>query len=416
LVAEEFCFRSFIQAGFECSTQRLKCGKRLDLLSSTRHDCFGKLDLDRLQDFGIRTIRTGARWHLVEPSPGQFDFSSLEGTLRDADETGTEVLLDLFHFGWPDHTHVFAPEFLSDFARYIRAAVRFLKVRGASVSAYAPANEISFLSWAGADVGCVNPYVTGRGGELKRILVKAAVLASDILLNELPGARLLWPEPVIYIAGDIEVPGDDLETEAYRTAQFETWDLISGRLEPELGGRPEYLDLIGTNFYDRNQWVHNGQTLFRTDLRYKPFSRILEEVWERYRRPIMISETGTEGEERAGWFDYVCDEIAVAHGLGVPVHGVCLYPILNHPGWEDDRHCCNGLFDYADDLGNRDTYLPLAQVIIDQQPKLLRSYQSIHALQQHRPDLFLSSPLGIRFPTTATPDEPVREQPEGVLF
>jgi hypothetical protein len=43
------------------------------------------------------------------------------------------------------------------------------------------------------------------------------------------------------------------------------------------------------------------------------------------------------------------------------VHGLCLYPVVNHPGWEDDRHCHNGLWDYADPVGARGIYAPLAQ-------------------------------------------------------
>jgi len=49
--------------------------------------------------------------------------------------------------------------------------------------------------------------------------------------------------------------------------------------------------------------------------------------------------------------------------LGVPVGGITLYPIVNHPGWEDDRHCHNGLWDYADENGERPIYEPLAQEI-----------------------------------------------------
>ena len=48
---------------------------------------------------------------------------------------------------------------------------------------------------------------------------------------------------------------------------------------------------------------------------------------------------------------------------GVPVEGLCLYPILNHPGWDDDRHCYNGLFDYADAIGHREAFGPLADEI-----------------------------------------------------
>ena len=36
--------------------------------------------------------------------------------------------------------------------------------------------------------------------------------------------------------------------------------------------------------------------------------------------------------------------------------GICLYPIVNHPAWDDDRHCRNGMFDYADASGRRDVY------------------------------------------------------------
>ena len=35
----------------------------------------------------------------------------------------------------------------------------------------------------------------------------------------------------------------------------------------------------------------------------------------------------------------------------------------NHPGWDNDRHCCNGLWDYSDETGNREIYEPLAEEI-----------------------------------------------------
>jgi hypothetical protein len=44
---------------------------------------------------------------------------------------------------------------------------------------------------------------------------------------------------------------------------------------------------------------------------------------------------------------------------GIPIEGICLYPIVNHPGWDDDRHCHNGLWDYADAHGQREIYEPL---------------------------------------------------------
>ncbi|MFL6465814.1 MAG: hypothetical protein ACJ73N_15570, partial [Bryobacteraceae bacterium] len=260
----------------------------------------------------------------------------------------------------------------------------------------------------GGDVANVFPHAQNRGGELKRILVRAAIVASDILLNELPGARLISPEPVIHIVGNPKIPDDDVAAENYRLAQFEAWDMLSGRADPELGGRPEYLDIIGTNFYDRNEWVNYAETLTRSDPRYRPFHRILHEVWERYRRPIFVSETGTENDARADWFNYVCSEVETARGIGIPVHGICLYPILNHPGWVDDRHCCNGLFDYADSSGHREIHQPLADAIFRQQERLRQSsHISTYELQRHRSDLFVPSSVGLRVSKTSAPDEQV---------
>jgi hypothetical protein len=45
---------------------------------------------------------------------------------------------------------------------------------------------------------------------------------------------------------------------------------------------------------------------------------------------------------------------------GVPAEGMCLYPVINHPGWLDERHCYNGVFDYTDDSGRREIYQLLA--------------------------------------------------------
>lgn len=401
-------FRSFLQAGFECSTHKYRDGRRLDLLKQTQHDRFALADYQRVCQLGIKTVRTGARWHLIEQQPGEYSFDSLLPTLHAAYATEVEILLDLFHFGWPDDLDIFGPKFVDRFARYVRALARYIKHHRDICRIFAPVNEVSFLSWVGGDVANVFPHAQNRGGELKRILVRAAIVASDILLNELPGARLISPEPVIHIIGDPKIPGDDVAAENYRLAQFEAWDMLSGRADPELGGRPEYLDIIGTNFYDRNEWVNYAETLTRSDPRYRPFHRILHEVWERYRRPLFVSETGTEDDARADWFNYVCSEVETARSIGIPVHGICLYPILNHPGWVDDRHCCNGLFDYADSSGHREIHQPLADAIFRQQERLRQSsHISAYEPQRHRSDLFVPSSVGLRVSKTSAPDEQV---------
>lgn len=408
-------FRTFLQGGFECSTHKHRTGRRLDLLRETRHDCLAYEDYKRLEWFDIGTVRVGARWHLIEHTPGEYNFDSLKCLFDAAESAGTEILLDLLHFGWPEHVDIFAPTFAQSFSRFVQAVARFVKQRRGCCQAFAPMNEISFLSWAGGDVAAINPYTRNRGHELKRNLIRGATAASEVLLNELAGVRLIWPEPVIHIVGNPAIPGDEAEAESYRLAQYEAWDMVSGRISPELGGRPEYLDIIGANFYDRNQWVHNSETLTRDHSRYRPLHRILEEIWSRYSRPMFLSETGTEGDARADWFNYVCNEVIAAHNLRLPVHGICLYPIVNHPGWEDDRHCCNGLFDYADSAGHREIHWPLGHAILNQRSRLEQSYQTIQNADQPRSDLSLPSSVGFRFPASAAPDESICTRTKGFL-
>src|SRR6185437_8174390 len=197
---------------------------------------------------------------------------------------------------------------------------------GAEQPFLAPVNEISFFSWAGGDVAYVNPFATGRGPELKRQLVRAALQASDALRSELPRARLVSPEPVIHIVGDPARPDDVRSAEAYRLSMFEAWDMLSGRICPELGGAESYLDIIGVNYYDRNQWWNFGKTITRDEPEYRPFHKILEEVYSRYRRPMFVAETGTENAGRPAWLSYIGGEVRTAMDKGVPMHGICLYP------------------------------------------------------------------------------------------
>lgn len=360
-------FSSFLQGGFECSTHRVKSGKRLDLLSATEHDRLALSDYRRLRALGITTVREGLRWHLIEHQPFRYNFDSDLPLLDAGLEAGVEQIFDLFHFGWPDHLDVFSADFVSSFSELAFEWTQVLRSRGITRPFVAPFNEISFLSWAGGDQAHINPFTQCRGGELKRQMVRAAIAASHVLIDELPRVTLVWPEPVIHIVGDPAKPGDDERAERYRLSMYEVWDMISGRLHPELGGHPKLLQVIGANFYARNQWINHGRTLWPDDSEYRPFSRILKEVWDRYRVPIFVSETGTEDDDRPSWFAMIAEQVRTAIEGGVPVHGICLYPIVNHPGWDDDRHCHNGLFDYSDQDGHRTIYEPLAAEITRQQ-------------------------------------------------
>lgn len=362
-------FQSFFAGGFECSTFRRRSGQRMDFIAATRHEEFALQDYRRLQQLGLGVAREGLRWHLVEATPGRFDFSSAESIVRAARQTRTQVVWDLCHFGWPDHLDIFKPQFVTALAEYGAAFARWLAGEMDGPAFFVPINEISFFSWASGDEGSMYPFITGRGFELKTHLVRAAIAAMEAIWSVVQGARFVHADPLIHVVASPRHPEEQPQAEAYRLSQFQAWDMLSGRLWPELGGQERYLDIIGVNFYPHNQWfydlkgfrrIRKFRPLKREEPQYRPFREMLRELHDRYHRPLFITETGTEDRARPGWLRYVCQETEAALLDGLPLHGLCWYPILNHPGWIDDRHCRNGLWDYPDDDGERKLYAPLA--------------------------------------------------------
>jgi hypothetical protein len=368
--------QGFFLGGFECSCHRLATGRRLDLVASTRHGEFAEQDYARLRSLGMTACRDGVDWVLCE-RPGSYDFSSVIPRLRAAERQGVQVIWDLMHFGWPDHIEVYSPQFPGKFARYAGAFASWLANETDQPPMLAPMNEVSFLAWAGGDVGCMNPFELARGVELKVQLVRGCIAGIEAIRAVSPAARFLHPDPVINVVPAAEHPKTWRRVEADHLLQYQAWDMLSGKSWPSLGGQPGYLDIIGVNFYPDNQFMLDGSTIPRGDARYKPFSRMLLDVWQRYARPMLISETGSEGAMRADWLSYVAAESEVAMEQGCELHGITLYPIVSHPGWEDDRRCENGLWDYANDQGERAMYMPLAETMRACTPRLLAARRAV---------------------------------------
>lgn len=336
-------FRSFLQGGWECSSHRLPGGRRLDLVASTRHDANAAADYRQLGGLGIRTMRDGLRWHLVERAPGVHDFASWRPMLAAARATGTQVVWDLLHYGWPDGLDVWTPAFVDRFAAFARAAARLHREETDAVPFWCPVNEISFFAWAGGDAAYLNPFARGRGFELKVQLARAAIAATQALREIDPRARFVLAEPLIAIHHDPATGRPRVEAEGWHDAQYQAADLVSGRLWPQIGGAPDLLDIVGANYYPTNQWIHGGPPIGAEHPLHRPLADLLFELHARTGQPVLISETGTEGEARGPWLAMVAAEAARARARGVPVEGVCLYPVADHLGWDDDRHCENGL-------------------------------------------------------------------------
>ncbi len=341
--------------GFECATHRRADRTQIDVVNATHHDVRAAEDYLLLQQAGVRTVRDGLRWHLIEATPGVYDWSSFLPMLDAARTSGTQVIWDLCHWGVPSHIDIFEPEFITSFVAFASAAATLIRDTNGPAPFYCPINEMSFWAWVGGDVNAFHPHRSGEGPILKRQLVAASIAGMKAVLAIDPRARFVQAEPIIHIQpepGDIgEFPHIVEDVARHTESQYQAWDMLRGDLDPELGGSTAMLDIIGVNYYWNNQWIHGGDRMPPGHYLHRPLHLMLEDLWNRYRRPILITETGAEAGAAVGWLGYIAAEVRQAQRNGVEMLGVCLYPVMDYPGWDDERHCPCGLI-AADDVWN----------------------------------------------------------------
>ncbi|WP_041866808.1 hypothetical protein [Sodalis glossinidius] len=80
-------------------------------------------DYAQLTDCHLTTVRDGLHWHLIEATPGQYDWSSFLPMLHAAQANGLQVIWALCHFGWPAHLDIWQPAFVDRFAGVVAALV-----------------------------------------------------------------------------------------------------------------------------------------------------------------------------------------------------------------------------------------------------------------------------------------------------
>lgn len=341
-------FESFFLAGFECATGYNARGEWIDQIAATQHDRFADDDYRRLREVGIRACRDGVRWPLVDRR-GRYDFSSVRPMLEAGLRHGIRVVWDLFHYGYPDDVDLFSDEFPERFADYCYAVARFIGRHTDGPCYFTPVNEPSYFSWAAGEVGLFAPHRKGCGWELKVRLVRAAIRGIDAIRAACPRARIVNADPVCRVVPPRDQPHLRDAAEAFnRDAVFQSWDMLCGRLLPELGGSRDHLDIVGINYYWTNQWelTREGVPLPDDDPRRWPLRRLVRSVWERYGGDLLITETSHRDEMRPVWLRELAAECEALLDEGVPLRGVCLYPILGMPEWHDrDRWTRMGLWD-----------------------------------------------------------------------
>lgn len=334
-------FRSFWMAGFECTDQLNASGDRVDLLQMTGHLDLVREDYARICSLGIRTVREGIRWSVVEYMPYHYQFRRVLEMMRAGREYGVQQIWDICHFGYPADLSPFHPHFTARFVALCEAFVVFYIENNPGEDLYVtPVNEVSFISWLGGEVGATVPYCTNNGWELKYALMRAYIAAATAMKRISSVVKIVTTEPLVNMVPVLYPTDEELAAAAIENElQFQAVDMLCGRICPELGGNEDLPDVLGYNYYYNNQWIVGSYDFLGwndpiPDPRWRLLSDMLEAAYRRYGKPFFIAETSHPKEDRPVWLQMIASECAKLIDRDLPLLGVCIYPIIDRPDWD----------------------------------------------------------------------------------
>jgi dTDP-4-dehydrorhamnose reductase len=372
--------------GVECTVNRV--GDRYhDQLEQTGHA--GRAgDLRRIAALGIRRLRYPVLWERVAPlSPLRTDWKWTDQRLDELQSLGISPVAGLVHHG---SGPMYSTLLDGDFPERLAAYARQVAERYPWIDAYTPINEpLTTARFCGL-YGHWYPH--GRSdATFVRVLLqqcRAIVLAMRAVREVNPSAHLVQTDDA----------GKTFSTRllAYQ-AQFENerrwlaWDVLFGvvdRAHPlwrylraagatsaELQwflDNPCSPDIVGLNYYltsDRylderlELYPHaavggNGRDVYvdveavRTCRAISGHGAILHEAWQRYGRPLAITEVhlGSTREEQMRWMLEAWDAAHSARRGGVDVRAVTAWALFGLRDWDSlvtrlDGHYEPGAYD-----------------------------------------------------------------------
>jgi hypothetical protein len=322
---------------------------RVDELARSGHVGRLESDLADVASLGIRVWRYGMPWRLTEPTPGRYDWALWNRALAACERQGLEPIVDLCHFGLPDHLPGFADErWVESFLRYVDA---FL-ARYRTPRWFTPVNEPYTVALTAGRLGIWNDRRRSEE-DFARILALCA------LANVEAHARIVADREGWSIGAEVAncpLPGAEDDPHAVRRLAFEraSFDLPLGqpldpRIEPVFEAVPDCIRaridelattervIAGHVFYPVSLVAPAGARPPSLADRCDAYARYARAWYARYRTPFWIAETSNLGlpvARQVEWLDALAACVFALRGEGLPLRGLCWYSRGDQFDWQ----------------------------------------------------------------------------------
>jgi beta-glucosidase len=349
--------------GIENSSPTINQGReRVDEMEKCRHYEKWRADFQCVSDLGTRFLRYGIPLHKVFLGPAKYDWSFSDETFGDLQQRRILPIADLCHFGVPDWLGDFQnPEFPKFFAQYAEAfACRFPWIQ-----LYTPVNEMFICALFSASFGWWNEQLKTDAAFVTALkhIVKANILAMHAILKVRPDAIFIQSESSEYFHA--EDPRAIKPAEIMNAKRFLSLDLNYGRrVDSEMyeflldNGmtRDEYHFflhhnlkhhcILGNDYYITNEHrvTSDGNTAPAGEV--FGYNEITRQYYERYRLPVMHTETnlnqGPRGDEAVYWLWKEWANVLRVRNSGTPIVGFTWYSLTDQMDWDSTLRQNNG--------------------------------------------------------------------------
>lgn len=355
---EDFIWASGIEDTFVPQT---KPGHRaLDEYELIGHYEHWREDLALSHQLGVRMLRWGVPWYRVEPSRGHFDWSWTDQVLPYlVEELGITPMIDLMHYGCPHWLdRAFAnPAYPEAVATYAAAFAQRYKHL---VRWYTPLNEPLINSMMCGRYGRWPPYLRGDSGYVRVMLQLTRGIVNTVNAIKVVDDQAIMVHVEACGLSRSERPDLQPLVEHNQHVNWLCFDLLTAKVTPAhplylwllrsganpddlaaLAAHPIALDVLGMNFYPQWSTKHievnaKGQIVYRiVEKEGIGFVEMVDAWYDRYRRPIIITETSARGSIRARsqWLKTSVAAVKYLRAHGVPVVGYTWFPMFTMIEW-----------------------------------------------------------------------------------
>jgi beta-glucosidase/6-phospho-beta-glucosidase/beta-galactosidase len=342
-----------IATGIECSYPKVQGGKRRDQLEETRHYQHWREDFELCKEIGARFVRYGPPYYRIHTGPHKYDWSFTDEVLPVMRELELIPIVDLCHFGIPDWAGDFQNNDWSFlFADYAEAFAR----RYPWITYYTPVNEILVCARFSAQAGIWNEQLKSD-----RAMVRAHGNMCSATLHAIEHILKVRPDAVFFQSETAEVflerwPATRRDVQFKNQLRFITFDFLYGhevngdvlmflmdngvsredyRSTLEYGRRFGPHCVMGLDYYTENERI------IEPDGRERPVGPLLgwhtiaNQYYQRYRKPMMLTETNIADPERAPeWLWNIWHNQECLRAEGVPVIGYTWYSLQDQVDWD----------------------------------------------------------------------------------